>query len=372
MADEILTESTETTTTPDSQTSGADGPSKPFHELGRTERKAFLTKGDNPKPKEQDDDADPSPAPSGEQAVATGDVKHAADSEPAKPEKKVKKPVDPRYEEILADRHRERETADRERKRADSLERRLAELEKPKPDALKDSSPSADATEPGWKKYLKMPGAPKAADFAGDLDEYSAAMSVFVAEQVAKETFEGQFSEKAKASEAEAASVKAIESAITQSETRINAEKAADPKIAERIHEKFKALTPARFIPDGQPVGPHHFAKDLIMFESEHPLNLSAFYSTDEGIAEFQQLMTLDAEAIRRAIAYRDVSFRGKSSPVKGSPKPFTKTPDPSPKVEKRSGAVTNGAEAAVNSGDFRAFMREMDAQEGVTSRGRR
>jgi len=346
-------------------------PAKGFHELTKTERKDFLATGKIKGPKVDPDatPADSSPAPSGEQTDEIASKIEAA-SEPAKPEKKPKKPVDTRYEEILADRHRERDRADRAERELD----RLRADAKPKADALTDSSPAAkpsETAEQRWKRIAKLPNAPRAETFQGDMDEYTAAMAEFVASTVSEEKFEQMFAERATQSRAEQEFAQTAEAAIGRAEARATADKAAHPDIVARISESFKATPAARFLPPDQ-VRPHHIAKDLITFECEHPLQLAAFYSSEEGLAELKGMTS--AEAMRRAIYVRDASY-GKpshSSQVKQPPsKPFTTAPEPSSKVEARP-SVSDPLSKEQPPGSFRDFMRLMDDKEGVQSRYRR
>ncbi len=156
----------------------------------------------NDESEKADTPAEAAAAEPAEQADST-ESKIEAAPETAKPEKSKKQPgqkksAKERAAEINA------EAAAEERELAEALERRRrvrdarreAEREDaPSPKADKQAEAAAAKTEPAWKRYRNHKDAPKVADFE-DLDDYAAAMSTFVGEQVASEKFEALYNQR--------------------------------------------------------------------------------------------------------------------------------------------------------------------------------
>lgn len=370
MADSPLLAPDQTTVTVPADTGGAktlDPPAVSINEMSKPERETFLKDGTVPS-KKPDAAAASSPAAPDAQAAETAALPEPA-SEPGKPTKKARNSEERRVEELLTERQRERQRADRAERDADDLRKRLDALEQAKPDATRDPStpPAHESAKDRYKRLAKHPDAPKAADFE-DLDEYAAVMAGFVNDQVGQERIDAALSKRDATQGQQAQQMRDLEAVATKSADRIDAERAKDPSLVEKIHQGFRDLPPARLLPSGTAAGPHHFAKDVIMFESEHPLALSAFYSGSEaGMAEWQRLMSLSAGEIQREIAYRDVSFRSTSAPVA---KPFTNTPAPPPSLGHKPGAVVDKAKAA--EGNFAEMLAHLDAQEGRETPRRR
>ena len=376
---------TDTTTTTESTapageaTRAIDPPSAGLHEMSKADRDSFYSTGklpDTTTTDTKDAAADSSTATPGEQAAEIAAKDKAPASETGKPakDKKARNAEDNRVTELLTDRQRERQRADRAERELDSMRQRLEALEKPKADGKKpDSSTAADPSEPEHKKYLAMPGAPKADQFDGDLDGYVAAMGAFIAKQIAREEATGVITERETQQAEYAAAEREMETVITQAATRLQAEEQAFPQLKEKVHPRLKAITPARLLSEGQAIGPHHYAKDQMSFESEHPLQLHAFYSSDEGLAEWQSMMRMGPKQIERTILARDLSFRtssqGDGKPAAVAAKTFTKAPPPPENPGKKPASVGDPAEKAVQKGDFAEFMRAMDEREGVSSR---
>jgi hypothetical protein len=347
---------------------GVDAPSAGLHDLSKADRDSFYATGKLPAAKDPDADADSSTAPSGEQSDATAS-KTAPASETGKPApgKKARNSEEGRISELLEDRRRDREMHSRLQRDNDDLKKRLEALEKPKSDAKPDSSTAVDPSEPAWKKYRAMKDAPKADDFE-HLDDYVAAMGTFVAQQIARQEATGVITERETKQAERAAADRDIETAVDTAHTRLQADETAFPDLKAKVDDRFKQIVPARLMPDGQAIGPHHYAKDQITFESEHPLQLSAFYSTEDGLAEWAAMMKMPPKQIERTILARDLAFR--RTPAQGKPaaaaKTFTKTPEPPENTGKKPSHVGDPAEAAVKKGDFRAFMSAMDEREGA------
>lgn len=363
---------TETTTAP-------EAPTKGFHELSKEERREFLETGKAPGAKKASDGktADSSTAPADGKKAAETAANDAPASEPGKPDasKKARNSEENRINELLEDRRRERDRADRLQRDHDALIKRLDALEsKPKADGKTDSSTAADPSEPKWKKYRAMKDAPKIADFE-DPDDWGAAMSVFIAEQVAKEQAVSVVQERDRVSSEEAAVHQEMHRVLETAATRLEADEKAHPDLKTKVDPGLKSLLPTRMLPEGQPPNAANFAKDCIVFESDYPLQLHAFYSTPEGQAEWSQLMQMDRRGIERTIARRDLSFAAPAA--SGEPatektpaaKTFTKAPPPPDKQGPKGHVVDDGAEAAVKTGDFGAFQRELDERDPGTRR---
>lgn len=369
--------STDSTALAGEATQAIDPPSAGLHELSKADRDSFYSTGKLPtKTTDTDDGADSSTAPSGEQSDATAS-KTAAASEPAKPakDKKVARNADERVTELLTDRTRERDRADRAERELDAMKQRLSALEKPKQDAKADSSPAADPSQPEWKKFRGLPGAPKIADFTGEdaLEDFIEAKALFIAKQISKEQVDGTLSARDQQSAEHAEAQRHMETVVNTAASRLEAEEKADPTLKDKVDPKFRALVPARFVPDGQAVGPHHYAKDFILFESEKPGALSVFYSSAEGQAEWQRMMTMPRRQLERTLIARELalgpSSQGGPASASAAAKTFTKTPAPPEHAGKKPAHVGDPVEKAVQKGDFREFMRGMDEREGVTSR---
>lgn len=354
----------------------AEGPSHGVGEMSKDERREWLATGKMPDrdKKASDAPADSSTAPAKDQKAAEIAAKgKKAASEPAAPAKdkpKARNAEENRVAELLEDRRRERERADLALRRATELETRLAALEKSKTDGKEDSSTKADATGKAKASFkdLREQGAPDINDF-DDPNEWAAAVIEFAHNRTAQEltTREQQAAEAARFSQE-------VDQVITMAVGRLEKEEQAFPHLKEQVDPGFRKVVPARLLPKGEQLGPHHVAKDFIAFEMDHPLQLSAFYSTPEGQAEWSQIMQMrSARDIERTIARRDLSFglpksqgEGTGEGKKPAPKTFTKTPPPPAQVGPKGAAAADKAESAVKSGDFETFRAELDAREGV------
>ncbi len=366
-------------------------PTVGLHELSKAERSEFLKSGKTPDRKAEqptsDVDAASSPAPSGDQSAST-DAEVKAASETAKPSQKGKKPsTDDRWNELLEDRGRQRERADTNEKIIGKLEQRLAALETSAKQGAKPDSPAAADPSKDPRAYAKMEGYPKLNDFDGDVDEWGAAVTAFVAEQVTKRHLDAALSERDARTQQERTQAQELDRVIDRAAARLESEKTANPELATKVHPGFHKLQPARFLPDDQ-ITPSNLIKDFVMFDAEHPLSLSVFFSTEEGQAEFRRLATsvlqggMTLREMDRALALRDASFSsapGGAKPtgtVKAGDAPrksFSKAPEPPAQVRKEAGGG-DAVERQVTSGNLSGFIQEMDAREGTQTRrfGRR
>lgn len=260
------------------------------------------------------------------------------------------------------------------------VKRQLDALEtKPRPDAKEGSSPDGKATpeQNAYDRYAQDPAAPDPEDFS-DLRQWGAAMSAFVAEKVAEEKFGQLFDARAQESAAASQQQHELTEAAEVAEQRITADEAVVPDWREKMDPRFAAIPPSRLLPNGAKDSPQSFAKDQIMFESEHPAQLAVFYSDEANMAKLMRMSngrpTATPQSIMRDIAYQDASFRSPGSRAGAqaaapAAKTFTKTPNPPTNLGRRPGTAGDPVEKVINGkGKFSEFMAAMDQKEGVTS----
>lgn len=350
-----------------------EAPPARFDELSKADRDAFLRDGKIPAQKDKatvsDDDADSSTAPAEGQKVAetaAKDVKAASEpAAPAKGKKDARNNEESRIKEVLTDRDRERERATRAERQNDDLRRRLDALEQgSKSDGKRDSSTKEPTSEPKWKEVAASREFPKIEDFENP-NEWAAAVHLHTQQQI-----ETALSQRDQASTETTHQREIAHAAFTRGATEIE----ADPTILERIHPELEALPAARAITAAgrQPTVDHHI-KDTILFESEKPLAMMAFYSTPEGQAEWGALRGMDERGRQRTIIAREVKL-GATTPqgdatAKGEKKPaavvktFTQSPAPPEKEGPKGAVASDAADSAVKTGDFANFQAEMDSR---------
>jgi hypothetical protein len=351
-----------------------EAPSKGFNDLNREERRAFLDTGKAPAKatdKASDDKtADSSTAPAeGKKAAETAASPSAPASETGKPttDKKARNSEENRVNELLEDRRRERDRADRLQTEHDELKKRLAALESgKKTDAKSDSSTTADPSEPKWKKYRQ--GAPDINDF-DDPNDWAAAMTAHVTEQISREVVQSTLSERDKQQGEQATLHREMAQVVNTAANRLESDEKAHPDLIQKVNPRLRDLLPMRLLPEGEQGNVDHFIKDCIVFDGDHPLQLHAFYSTEEGWAEWQAMRGMGRREIERMITRRDLSF-GQSPGSTGGAAPaapaktFTKAPPPPDKSGPKSTSAVDGAESAVKGGDFSSFQRTMDERD--------
>lgn len=307
-------------------------------------------------PSSADTSADPAPAQPVEQ-VASTDASSSAASEPAKPEKRKGKGLEARKTAIDAD---IQDLNERLRIRAELRKQLDATEPKPKADATPDSSPTTadQPTEAEYKRYRSMPGAPKASEFE-DLDDYAAAMGYFISSHVAKENFGKLFDERTQQSDAQFEQERRFESLATSAADLMDAERAADPEIINRIDPRWKALPPMSALPPGQAPTPAQFVKDRAVFHSRNPLKVSEAL-TREDSAELKRLVRLSPDQIIREIAYLDASFPASQDEAEGSaPSPHvSKAPAPSQTLGRKAAAAVDPLKKAIAENDYLSFER--------------
>lgn len=350
------TATTETVVTP-------EAPPARFDEMSKADRDSFLRDGKVPaakdKAKSSDATADSSTAPGeGQKPGETAPSEKKAASEPAAPakEKKARNSEENRVQELLEDRKR----ADR---RIQELEARLSALDRPQADGKKDSSTKEQPSDPKWKAIAASKEFPKIEDFENP-NEWAAAVHLHTQQQI-----ESALSQRDQASTETIQQREVAQAAFTRGATEIE----ADPTILDRIHPELEALPAARVVrAAGHEPNPNHYIKDQILFESERPLALMAFYSTPEGQAEWGAMRGMDEKARQRTIIAREVQLKLGTTTTQGDAtkegekkpavvKTFTKSPAPPEKEGPKGAGATDGAESAVKAGNFADFQTEMD-----------
>ena len=355
-----------------------EAPSVGLHEMTRPERDQFLRDGKAPT-REPKPDSDGGTAVDGDSSAPPADGKKAAEiaakdtkaaSEPAESakDKKARNSEGNRVKELLAERERERSEFARERhemrQRLESLERSL------KSDGKPDSSTTKQPSEPKHKQYAADKAFPKINDFESP-DEWAAAVAVFTEQKI-----ESVLSQR----DNQSAESQVVRQVAERAFSRGAAEVEADPAILDRIHPELEALPGARAVrAAGHEPNINHLIKDQVLLESERPLGLMAFYSTPEGQREWDAMRRMDERGITRTIVAREHALgtvsRSEPAPEKKpAAKTFTKTPNPPEKEGPKGAKATDGAESAVQTGDFAEFERTMDARgDGLSRRfGRR
>lgn len=343
-------------------------------EMSETQFTEFLAKGtrfpkeeapDAGDTKQADQPADSAPAEAVDPAAST-DASPMAASETAKPEKKAKgKAVSERNVDLRAEIEENARLLDIRRRQREEIARDSAEsAPKPKTAAQPtDSAPAAtEPTEADFKRYLAMPGAPKAEQFDGDLDAYTAAMGVFIAKQITKEQFDQMFTERQRASEAESAQLHELNEAISSAEERAKADEARDPQWREKLDPALAAIAPMRLLSPGQKPHPMHFIKDQVMFESEHPCSLLVFMSTEEGRKWAFGLARLRPERIVREIAIKDASFAD-APDDDHPPSHVSAAPPPGQHLGRKPSAPVDPLKSAQESGDVEGFINQRNRQ---------
>lgn len=282
---------------------------------------ADTSKADD-KADEAKDQADPQVEAAATDADATAASakgrEKAADPESAKPEqgkKKLpgqKKSARERADEINAEAAEEErlleEALTRRRRARDA--RRDAEREDPSPKAGKKDAEAAAATTdpkaPAWKRYREMPDAPKSKDF-DDLDDYAAAMGVFVADKIAEERANAIFDARSQEQRAADEEFQSFASAVETGMQKAAKELESDPDIVGRIDPRLHSLKPMRETPPDQRTVAHYI-KEQCLTRSNNPLKMLAWLSANDS-AELRRIGRLHPEAINAALTRQDARF---------------------------------------------------------------
>lgn len=330
----------------------------------------FMLTGDMPEapadPAQADTHAEAAAAKPVDQAAST-DAKEALAPEAGKPESKAKKL--PGQKKSAAERAdeiaEENERLDRELQRRRRLRDELERDEARGPKAGKPAEAAAADTakkDPEWKKYRAMPDAPKSDDF-DSLDDYAAAMTVFIADKRAEERFPQLYDERSKADRAMSEREAAFEHTLTETESRVSKELEADPEILDRIDPRWKALPPSERMPDGEKPTLLHWIKDQVTFKSQHTLKLSEKLTMNEN-AELRRLLAMrDPERILRALAVMDASFDSPGDTAADSdeaadkrPSRVSKAPAPATTLGKKPAPGVDPVKKAIAENDFDTF----------------
>lgn len=319
-------------------------------------------KDDAPADPSADQPADAAPADAVDPAAST-DASSLTASETVTPEKKTRgKGLKSRVDQLAEENEGLSQRLSAELRRRRELNEQLSSLETkptPKADAKTDSSPATpEPTEADFKRYLAMPGAPKAEQFDGDLDAYTAAMGTFIAKQISREQFDQMFSEREQQTRVQSEQMHELNEAITTAEKRAQADEARDPQWRDKLDPAFARIPPARLLEPGQKPNVMNFIKDQVMFESEHPCSLSVFLCSDEGKDWAKTLVGLRPERIVREIAIKDASF-GPSPDDDTTTSHVSAAPPPGPTLGRKPSAPVDPLKAAMDSGDAEAFINQ-------------
>ena len=298
-----------------------------------------------------------SPAAPAEQAASTDARKQAPVSETGKPAEKNghRGNADTRVQELLASDRRNREENAR-------LQERLAALERGagKPDAQPGSSPDKAPTQTEWERYKAMPDAPKSANF-DDFDDFTAAMSVFIADR--------RFAEHTQRSRHQSEiqrHVEGVRDSGRQAAERIATAIKADPEFASKVDTRLLAIETAsvRRI-SGQPIGPQHVIADEIV-SSDHTDKLLLHFSTEDGQKDFRRLMGMPPQLLLREFGRIEERLGG-AKPASESqappPKTLSTAPPPGKTLGTRPTEPVDPSDAALKRKDFAAYEAAENAK---------
>lgn len=313
--------------------------------------------------------------PEGE--AASTDAKSKVATEAAEPGKKPGKHLSAKERaaelerEAAADEARVQAALRRRREAREALAEAEREIPKPKQadKTAEAASAATDPKDPEYKKYRAMPGAPKADDFEGPeaLDDYAAAMGVFIAKQIAKEQFDELYEARSGKDREAYERDQQFTRAVDEAETRVSKELAADPEILSRIDDRWKGLNPIEALGDQKP-SPAHFIKNLVTFKLRNTLKLSEWLTAD-GSKELTRIAQLPPDQAFRELAYKDASFGldDAQDPASAEAPASTRksaAPAPAPTLGRKAAAGKDAKAAAIAAGDFEAFNAIESAEE--------
>ncbi len=296
-----------------------------------------------------DQSAGTAPATPGEQAPAD----QPADSAPARPSGH-RGNADTRIQELLADRARERERAER-------LERELAEIRR----AAQAQPPKQAETAPAT-----APREPELADFEADPETYPdpyAAYVAAVAQYHADQRFaalEKQAEERRTAQERATAEQRRIETFQTRM-----AEAGGETFLAD-ISDDVKGLrTIEQAQAAGVPLTPlNAVASELI--ESEHAPALMRYWTDHpEELRKLERAP--NPRALLREFGRQEALATAPKAPAAPPPKVITTAPPPPTTTGNRPTEPVDALEAAVRSGDMAAF-KALKQRERQAARAQR
>lgn len=303
--------------------------------------------------------AEPNPATAGLEAPASETGTSATDTTEKPKGLKLKARTDQ-----LAEENRQLQEQLRIRH---ALREELARTERPVDDKPAASSTAKPATQAEYDRYLAMPDAPQEADF-DSYAKFTAAMSLFIGDK--------RFEERQAQSRTESSvrqSVDGVKAWAEGAQKRIQDYSADKPGFAESINPQLLEIESARVRRlMNQPVTPSHELVDLVM-DSDYTGQLLEHFSTEQGIAEWQQLVRLPSENARsRAVGRLEARFVG--TPAGGSgasaPKYVSSAPGPATTVGSRPSDTADALESAIKSKDAARYAREATKRELAALKG--
>lgn len=309
-----------------------------------TERETWLRTGETPT--RTDAPADSSTAKPVDQAVST-ETRTPADSEPAK--RSDPRATENRIPELLAERAAERA-------RADALQRELDALRRPQSkDAHADSSP-APVTEPDYKRFLKLPDAPKLEAF-DTVEEHTAAMSLFIADKRYEERAAQQ-----QQAEAQTQRERSIEERESGFRERITAAIKADPTFPTKVIPEVRDLMPvhvARAV--GQPITALNALADEFLTNPNGPALMLHFSDHPDELRRFAGLSVAE---FFRELGRVEAQMTAPPQTLPPTTKTLTDAPEPPTTLGKKAAESADEASAALARGDFATYQRVTNARE--------
>lgn len=284
-------------------------------------------------------------APPAEQAAST-EVPVAA-SEAAKP----RKTAEDRIPELLADRAKERDRAERAERELAEVRRQQTQPSDARPKA--DSSPAAaDAPFPTYDAY-------SATHPDASYEEYLDARADYRADQrvAARDAEREQRTQREQAT-------RSIQERDAKARERFEAATAADPEFWDKLSPAVRSLRPLDTLRAGeQPTASHALATE-IMESPVGPLLMQHFTAHPEDLA---RMATLHPRELLKEVGKLEARLAEQKPADTPAPKTVTDAPPPPTQLGRKPGSPANPVDAAVVSGDVRAFrdarQRERIAQ---------
>lgn len=240
-----------------------------------------------------------------------------------------------------------------------ALRDELATLERPRDAKPSASSPEQPAKVADWERFAAMPDAPKADTFA-TYDQYTAAMSLFVADKRFEER-----DHQSRVSQAQTRHEESVQKTVADAAARIEKFREVDADLESKIDPQLTEVIPASLVPKGQPIGPHHALMEEIL-RSDFTPQLLIHFSTPEGKAEFRSLCQLGSQspsAFLRAFGRVEARF---DTPTSSAPpaKHVSSAPAPPTVLGARTSEALDPVEAAIKSGDGKRYADLMNKRE--------
>jgi hypothetical protein len=277
-----------------------------------------------------------------DQAASTDATSKPPASEPGKP----KKNADTRVQELLADRARERERAER-------AERELAALrtgQTPPKDVKADSSPAAAAeTFPEYEEYLKT---------AGHEDHSYERYLREQAKHIVREEMRAE-REQADREAGRQRAAQSVQERDTQFRKRLDEATKADPAFMETLSDDVMALRPFSAIRDAngrwteQPTG-YHAVADEVLSSEVAPQLLRHFSDHPEDLHRIAKMLPTHLLKEMGRLEARITSGAPQTPPTKV----ISDAPPPAPTLSTRSSDSGSASDAAVQSGDVAAYRQ--------------